>query len=70
MKLTREERDAFDAIVLAAIQDGTRFGRGIIACVVDKEPSADLHAVDGALQRLRRDGRIQFDATTGWKVIA
>lgn len=56
---------------MAAIRGGHNVARRILAWVGTHWDIEQLTGrdVDGSLQRLRKAGRIQYDAATGWKEV-
>jgi hypothetical protein len=57
------EQDAFDAQVMQAIRAGN-IRLATIAATVDRED----RAVDRALQRLRKAGKIEYASEPGWHI--
>lgn len=81
IKLNPEHRPILDRIVFAAVNTGKRTAREVLATAVADFPQTAgvryesrkwaeqclYRPVDGALQRLRRSGKIRWDAQArGW----
>lgn len=64
--MTLTERDELDSNVMAAIRGGA-CRLDTIAAQLGLQHWQDMRTVDRSLQRLRKAGRIQYDAGTGWK---
>ena len=61
---TKEERDACDAVVLAAMQAGAER-----ASAIERATGLDMRTVDRTLQRLRRKGAIKLIGGARWSVL-
>lgn len=65
--MTRTERDELDSKVMAAIRGGAKRAATIHESV---GLAYHIREIDRSRQRLRKAGRIQYDAGKGWEEVA